>query len=801
MKKHGVIVAFFFVLISLLFTSCLDFWLGIFQDVASSVKKIWLYAGDRDFPLGESDKPVTISVGEKVTINYEIEYDVTNSKPITFYLKSTNEDVAKPTKSEIKTSLMEGTFDVEAVGEGDCQIRMYITGYEEGVASSFATAGFDVIYIKVTPEKTVKIVDSNGNPLTKLTLYKGNSMYLSYINTYDNSSVKWNSSNGYIVEVNSDGFIKALQKGDATITLSTFLSDKKATCDVTVLDAKNWSISVSGSKPAKFYPKDKFKLNCTVNVDAGVSQEVNWGSDNKAVAIVGSDGTVTAVSAGKAKIYAVLANNTSIMSNYFDVEVLAPPVSSNQFFWGKWQRMDNGKVYDIQETSVLDDLNEYDIVSSTATELVITTLGKFTKDTDRIIKWHDADKGIDIPFYRQGGTDLKYKLRVVGFVEDKDDNTSSSFRVLSTDTGMSTKKKLIAKKDLIVKAQSETYSTYNTEATTDNDGYVELVAPVQGDSQKITVVDTETKEIVVVSGLKIDNDKANMGTIALVGKEDYSLKVTGKIDDKYTNNGYLYGNNYKTYPLTLTITNNSEIMSATSSCKISTEDPNLGLEIVSAMYELEDITISSLGPDLTKTINLKVKYGALVKDYVDTEIKIEVTNVNTNKTWVDSVPLRFFAGQMPISIAATTTEGNTESLNGFLIYPDGNSMFFKVPGNGDTDKNGTEYKDDNYILTSQTIYVPIFGKLSEAPYKMVFCGADVNGDLQKSKEMYYTVNFDSEKATKPVTKSSYCNLYEPNDKESAAVAISEKEFEAYLSHGDIDFYTIKVDSDSTKVYE
>ena len=46
-----------------------------------------------------------------------------------------------------------------------------------------------------------------------------------------------------IVEVNSDGFIKALQKGDATITLSTFLSDKKATCDVTVLDAKNWSIS------------------------------------------------------------------------------------------------------------------------------------------------------------------------------------------------------------------------------------------------------------------------------------------------------------------------------------------------------------------------------------------------------------------------------------------------------------------------------------------------------------------------------------------------------------------------------
>ena len=785
MKKHGVIVAFFFVLISLFFTSCLDFWLGIFQDVASSVKSIWLYAGDRDFPEGEADNPVEISVGEKVTINYEIEYDVTNSKPITFYLKSSNEDVAKPAKSEIKTSLMEGTFDVEAVGEGDCQIRMYITGYEEGVASSFATAGFDVIYIKVTPEKTVKIVDSNGNPLKNLTLYKGDSMYLSYINTYDNRSVKWNSSNGYIVEVNSNGYIKALQKGDATITLSTFLSDKKATCDVTVLDAKNWSVSVSGSKPAKFYPKDKFKLNCTVNVDSGVSQDVNWESDNKAVAIVGNDGTVTAVSAGKAKIYAVLANNTSIKSNYFDVEVLAPPVSSNQFFWGKWQRMDNGKVYDIQETSVSDDLNEYDIVSSTATELVITTLGKFTKDSDRIIKWHDDKKDIDIPFYRQGGTDLKYKLRVVGFA-DEIGGATGNVRAASTDSGM------IAKKGLKVKAQSEKYSTYNDEATTDNDGYVELKAPVQGDSQTITVVDTVTNEIVVVPGLKIDTDGANMGTIPLVGKEDYSLKVTGTIADKYTKNGYLYGNNYKTYPLTLTITNISEIMSATSSCKISTkEGDNLNLKIVNSRYELDDVGISAMKSGATKTIDLEVSYGSLVNEYVDTEIIIEVTNMNTMRTWVDYVPLRFFAGDMPITISAASTEGNNETLNGFLIYPDGNSTFFNIKSNSSDDTN--YYK---------TLYIPVFGKTSSNPYRMVFCGANVTGNLGESTEMFYTVNLDSTEATKPILKMKDYYMFgengkqNGNDSEDTAYEIKES-FEGYLGYQDIDFYTLNVESKST----
>ena len=495
----------------------------------------------------------------------------------------------------------------------------------------------------------------------------------------------------------------------------------------------------------------------------------------------------------------MLAKNTSIKSDPIKITVSRPKSPANQFFWGKWQRMDTGDVYDIQETEMVCDTGEYrgnyKFESSSANELVITGFGKFTKDTDRIIKWNDPEKNIPIPFYRQGGTDLKYKLRVVGFIEN---NTSSSSRAVGTDT------ELIAKKGLKVKAQSETYSTYNKEATTDNDGYVELLAPVQGDSQTITVVDTETKEIVVVPGLKIDNDNANMGTIALVGKEDYSLKVTGKIDDKYTKNGYLYGNNYKTYPLTLTITNISEsIPSATSRCKISTDDPNLELEIDSAMYTLESVGISTMDPGAKKTINLKVKYGALVKNYVDTEIKIEVTNKNSQKTWVDYVPLRFFAGQMPISIAATTMEGNEGTLNGFLIYPDGNSTFFKVSGNKETDSYGIGYKEDNYSLTYKTIYIPVFGKLSEKPYKLVFCGANVDGDLTKSGEMYYTVDFDSLVATKPDIldiDDKHYKFGEPNDNELKEYAVSNN-FEAYLNDGDIDFYTIKVDSDSTKVYE
>ena len=786
MKKLGFKVALFFTLISLSFTGCMDFWQDVIEGINCPTDSIYLYPYD-DYEFGGTQiNPVTFSVGQTYEIDYEIQYSLENSKSVSFILKSTDPAVAVPEKTSLTTSVTTGSFKITAVGEGDCMIKMYVdstTNYEDN------QFGCDVVYVKVNPKKEVQIVDSNGNHLTELKVYKNDSTYLYSKNNTGKPYVRWNTSNGYIVSVNSSGYIKALAEGTAKITLEAWGGTSDGftytdECYVTVLDSKGWSISITNgsSIPAEFYPGDTYKLNCTVNVD-GVSNDVYWESDNKAVATVASDGTVKAVSAGTANIYAVLSENTGVKSSPVVVKVLPPPVSSNQFFWGKWTRMDNGKNYEIEETAVIYEGKSFKINSSTDAKLDVNGIGKFTKISDRQINWHDDEHDIDVPFYRQGGTNLAYTVHVVGFT-DEIGTANASDIILGR--AASTADTTVAKKGLKVKSQSEKYSTYTDEGTTDENGNVTLKAPVQGDTQTITIEDETTHDIVIVSGLKIDNDGSNMGTVPFVGKNDYSLKVTGTIPESAKNNGYLYGNGYKSYPLTLTISNISEIKSATSSCKISTDDPKLSIKLVNSPYTLDSVAISSMKSGATKTIQLEVSYADLVENFVDTEIKIEVENMNTKRVWSDYVPLRFFAGQMPITITtANTEENNTASLNGFLIYPDGNSKFFAVPDH-----------------SSKTIYIPVFGTTSNYAYRMVFSGATVTGNLDESTEMYYKVLFDSEVATAPNLanwKQSY-DFGEDNDTEAKAKAV-EGDFEAYLSEGDIDFYTINVKSESKKVYE
>ena len=85
---------------------------------------------------------------------------------------------------------------------------------------------------------------------------------------------------------------------------------------------------------------------------------------------------------------------------------------------------------------------------------------------------------------------------------------------------------------------------------------------------------------------------------------------------------------------------------------------------------------------------------------------------------------------------------------------------------------------------------------------MVFCGANVTGNLGESGEMFYTVNLDSTEAMKPVLKMKDYYMFgengklNGNDSEDTAYEIKES-FEGYLGYQDIDFYTLNVESKST----
>ena len=441
------------------------------------------------------------------------------------------------------------------------------------------------------------------------------------------------------------------------------------------------------------------------------------------------------------------------------IDIGCPPPSSdstnlafvaNQFFWGTWVRMDNGKEYEVLESSVKQGNNTYKITSSDENSLTAQSLGTFQKESDIVIVCNN------IPYFRNGGANLEYSLKLVGFT-----NTRAAGSVISGVKG---------------KGRSSKYKGFESSGESDSNGEIKLKAPTTNDTQTVEI--TNGNEVVVVPGLKVINTGDYMGTVALVGKDDYNLKITGTISDDQKDNGYLYGNNVKTYKMVLTITNISENKCSTSGCIVASDDVNLVLD---SDTNLNGFTISTLAGGATKTINLNLKYGAISAPYVDTGINVTIKNPLTNQEWTDYIPLRFFKGTIPITIAAKNPENNNKAaLNGFVIYPDGNNQFFAINNN-----------------SCRSVFVPTFG--IDKPYMLVFSGATVTSTLSNSTEMYYTVETATTTPRSVVTEGEideilgYISFGGNNHSETSAYEVT-KGFEAYLSEGEIDYYKISADS-------
>ncbi|MBR3645580.1 MAG: InlB B-repeat-containing protein, partial [Lachnospiraceae bacterium] len=327
------------------------------------------------------------------------------------------------------------------------------------------------------------------------------------------------------------------------------------------------------------------------------------------------------------------------------------------------------------------------------------------------------------------------------------------------------------------KGRSEKYKNFESDGESDSNGEIKLKAPTANDIQTVEI--SNGNDLVVIPGLKINNSGDYMGTVALVGKDDYNLKITGTISDDQKDNGYLFGNNAKTYNMVLTIQNISENKCSTSACFIQTDDTNLKIESTDGT-DLDCFTISTLAGGATKTVNISVEYGDLNESYVDTGITVTIQNPFTQQEWNDYIPLRFFKGKIPITIAAKNPENNNNAaLNGFIIYPDGNNQFFAINNN-----------------SSKSVFVPTFG--NEKPYMLVFSGATVTSHLDDSTEMYYTVEPASIDSRPVVTSGNeilnYITFGGNNHSEDTAYSVTES-FEAYLREGEIDYYSIIADSD------
>ena len=210
-----------------------------------------------------------------------------------------------------KVARVNGYGKVTAVGKGNCTI---VAKSDDGKTQKCK------IHVMI-PVKTIK--------LNKTSMKLGAGKYETLKTTVSPSNVDkkdftWTSSNKKIAEVNASGRVKGISKGTCTITVKA-PNGKKSTCKVTVYNIIPVK-SVKLNATAKTLNKGaSFTLKATIAPSNASNKTLKWYSSNTKVAKVTSAGKVTAVGAGKARIW-VTTNNKKKASCLVTVKLV--PVSS-----------------------------------------------------------------------------------------------------------------------------------------------------------------------------------------------------------------------------------------------------------------------------------------------------------------------------------------------------------------------------------------------------------------------------------------------------------------------------------------
>ena len=190
------------------------------------------------------------------------------------------------------------TAVVTVSGSGD------LSAVSEGTATVTATAGGKSGSATITVISTSVAVSSIELSLSKLSLFIGDEGRLtakvSPANATD-KTVTWASSDPTVATV-SDGTVKALKEGTATITASA--GEKKAECLVTVNRKEIPVETVSLDRNTlELFTGDSYTLTVTVSPADATDKTVTWASSDPSVSTV-SDGTVKALKEGTATITA-----------------------------------------------------------------------------------------------------------------------------------------------------------------------------------------------------------------------------------------------------------------------------------------------------------------------------------------------------------------------------------------------------------------------------------------------------------------------------------------------------------------
>ena len=613
---------------------------------------------------------------------------------------------------------------------------------------------------------------------TELSLDKNESFQL-FATSFDaygyaiEDPVTWSSNNTSVAEV-SKGVVTGISRGTTIITAKSRDNPNISTSCYVTVSSENY-IKITDiqftSETYKITRGESLSIKVQTN-PSSFTKPLDWSQSSTILSLAPSEQDYsTCVVSALAEGTCVLSVKSADGNAYANCTItVTKPAEGNakQYFWGTWVRMDKGTEIVIDEKKVSADGTDYSIFATSTNEVLningsIGGIKSFTKKSKNVMEAKIGDAVI--PFYRKGGTNLEYTLKVVGFAD-----------TVSRAAGSTT----VGKAGIKVKGTSTRYTNYEDEGTTDASGEVSLTAPTQGDIQTVTVQIDDSNKI-TVENLKIENDKTYMGIIPIVEENTPILKVSGYIDETQKTDGYMYSEN--SYIMTVNIKNISNITAYPSVLEIKAEDDSIisieGVDGSDGISTPSSFTIPTLkgGKALVRKIKVNVKNFS--DAYINTRILVNVHS--TIGVWEDYIPLRVYSGNATFTIAASGEYNPKAALNGFIIYPDGNNQFFTV-------KNGD----------SIPVIVPRFK--SNDSYMLVFSGATTDGMLDETTELYYTVSLNEQE--QPFTynnldaEEKFKIIYyggDPDGNETEDTPCTVKgNFEAYIAEGDIDFYTVQL---------
>ena len=244
--------------------------------------------------------------------------------------------VGENSASSVSGNLLKGVYFNNGTKSHNNQVAynaktMRILGTMSDGSLGFVTANIDFIPMNtaylVVPENSpseIKVVsESEFKPSVtaqsitlsqqSMTMYAGESITLTATvlpADASDKSVNWTSSDNNVATVDSNGVVKAVGYGKATITVTSAVNSAvKATCEVQVYEHCT-GVQLSATS-VEMYVGDRYALTVQVLPLSKTDGKLVWTSSNEQVVRIESDGNIVAVGYGNSTITVSSATNSS----------------------------------------------------------------------------------------------------------------------------------------------------------------------------------------------------------------------------------------------------------------------------------------------------------------------------------------------------------------------------------------------------------------------------------------------------------------------------------------------------------